>query len=69
MDRVSNQMMDDAQFQEMMSVLNGIVERIKQLEAEVKKTAPNPTQRIQDLGMVKNGPLSSLPSIRSLTTK
>lgn len=69
MDRVQNQMMDEAQFQEMMSVLNGIVERIKQLESAVQKNSPTLVQRVQELTGSKVGDLSHLPTVGRLTTK
>lgn len=69
MDRIQNQMMDEAQFQEMMAVLDGIVERIKQLENAVQKNSPTLVQKVQDLTGSKSGGLSHLPSIGRLTTK
>lgn len=62
-------MMDEAQFQEMMSVLNGIVERIKQLENAIQKNSPTLVQKVQDLTGSKVGNLSHLPTIGRLTTK
>lgn len=69
MGRIQNEMMDEAQFQEMMSVLNGIVERIKQLENAVQKNSPSVTQRLVGIADSKSGTLSSLPSISRLTSK
>lgn len=69
MDRIQNQMMDETQFREIMTTLNGIVEKIKQLENAVQKNSPTLVQKVQDLTGSKVGDLSHLPTIGRLTTK
>ena len=66
MDRIQDQMMDDSQFQEVMAVLNGIVERIKQLENAIQKNSPSVTQRLVNITDSKSGTLSSLPTVGRL---
>jgi len=61
--------MDDSQFRQIIDLLNGIVAKINQLEAELKKSTPTVTERLQAVGGSKSSTLANLPTIGSLMTK